>query len=141
MHAKTLFLLDRLAILGLGVALLLGMPSEALGAESSPGLIQPGDLVYKGAFRLPDVAGGCDWTYSGHGMTYYPSGDPDGPEDGYPGSIFAVGNDAECQHVSEISIPEPVVSPHKRLEELDTEPPRVLRRLRYVSPTSMAGVS
>ncbi len=120
MHAKTLFLLDRLAILGLGVALLLGMPSEALGAESSPGLIQPGDLVYKGAFRLPDVAGGCDWTYSGHGMTYYPSGDPDGPEDGYPGSIFAVGNDAECQHVSEISIPEPVVSPHKRLEELDT---------------------
>jgi len=26
-------------------------------------------------------------------MTYYPHGDPDGPADGYPGSIFGLGHD------------------------------------------------
>jgi hypothetical protein len=104
----------------LGVALLLSTPSSGRADTASPGLIQPTDLVYQGAFRLPDAAGGCDWTYSGHAMTYYPGGDPDGPDDGHPGSIFAVGNDAECQHVSEISIPAPVVSPGKNPSELNT---------------------
>ena len=68
------------------------------------GLIHPWHLEYKGAFRLPDVATECDWTYSGHGMTYYPGGDPSGSGDGYPGSIFSSGNDAVCQHVSEITV-------------------------------------
>jgi hypothetical protein len=82
-------------------------------------LIQPSDLVYKGAFRLPDVTGDCDWTYSGHGMTYYPGGDPQGPNDGYPGSIFASGNDAMCQYISEIAVPVPVISSSKNLNELN----------------------
>jgi hypothetical protein len=118
MHAKTL--LAPLALSRLGVAFLLGTPSEALGAEGSSGLIETGDLVYKLAFRLPDVAGGCDWTDGGHGMTYDPSGDPDGHDDGYPGSLFGVGNDARCQHVSETNILEPVVPPGEHLGELDS---------------------
>jgi len=78
------------------------------------------DFQYLGAFRLPDVPGECNWTYSGHGMTYYPGGDASGSGDGYPGSLYATGNDAVCQHVSEISIPAPVKSPSKNLAELDT---------------------
>ncbi|MDB4349513.1 hypothetical protein OAA99_01005 [Omnitrophica bacterium] len=90
-----------------------------LAGLASPGLaerIRPEDLDYKGAFRVPDNAG---WEYSGYAMTYYPDGDPDGPDDGYPGSIFAIGHDHK-QHVSEISIPVPVVSPDKDLSKLNT---------------------
>jgi hypothetical protein len=105
---------------GLGLILLLVVPSQVRGAEGTPGLIQPSDLAYRGAFRLPEAGGSCDWTYSGHAMTYYPDGDPDGPNDGFPGSLFAVGNDAECQHLSEISIPKPVISRSKNPSELET---------------------
>ncbi|MBU0702665.1 MAG: hypothetical protein KKC18_02220, partial [Chloroflexi bacterium] len=73
-------------------------------AEPGPGplppgpLIQPADLVYLGAFRLPDTPGtpdnvGWEWSNWASAMTYYPDGDPDGPDDGYPGSIFGVGHD------------------------------------------------
>lgn len=74
-------------------------------------------LVYAGAFRLPDDSGGLGWEYSGNGMTYYPQGDPDGADDGFPGSLFVVGHDHQLQ-VAEISIPEPVIS--KDLEDLNT---------------------
>ncbi|MBU0993058.1 MAG: hypothetical protein KJ737_11245 [Proteobacteria bacterium] len=83
------------------------------------GLIQPSDLAYRGAFRLPDVSRGSDWTYSGYGMTFYPEGDPAGASDGYPGSIYAVGNDQD-QMVAEISIPVPVISASKNLNDLNT---------------------
>jgi hypothetical protein len=52
-------------------------------------------------------------------MTYYPGGDPAGPEDGYPGSIFGTGHAWEHQ-VSEISIPVPVISASKNLSDLNT---------------------
>ncbi len=87
------------------------------GNSATNNRIEPTDLVYKGAFRLPDVAGDCDWTYSGHAMTYYPNGDSTN-SDNYPGSLFATGNDAVCQHVSEISIPTPVISPTKNRADL-----------------------
>ncbi|MCP4110235.1 MAG: hypothetical protein GY749_32725 [Desulfobacteraceae bacterium] len=90
------------------------------GSSTTTGLVQPSDLEYQGAFRLPDVSGECNWTYSGHAMTCYPDGDPGGQDDGYPGSIFSVGNDAVCQYISEISIPEPVISSNKNLDELNT---------------------
>ena len=83
-------------------------------------LILPEDLEYRGAFRLPDVGGDCSWEYSGHAMTFYPKGDPKGKKDYYPGSIFATGNDAVCQFVSEISIPEPRISRNKNLKKLNT---------------------
>jgi len=90
------------------------------GQSEIIGLIQPSDLEYKGTFRLPDADGDCDWTYSPHAMTYYPDGDSGGPDDGYPGSLFASGNDSNCQHISEISIPAPVISQAKNLDELNT---------------------
>ena len=82
-------------------------------------IIQPTDLEYKGAFRLPQGSGGSDWYYSGNAMTYYPDGDPSGETDDFPGSIFAIGHDQQ-QYVSEISIPAPVISSGKILQELNT---------------------
>jgi hypothetical protein len=88
------------------------------GAMASP--LLPEDLVYRGAFRLPPPIGDdLGWTYGGGGMTYYPSGDPTGPNDGYPGSIFGIGNDLQFQ-ISEVSIPGPKISPSKNLDELNT---------------------
>lgn len=80
-------------------------------------LIQPEDLNYLGFFRLPDESGGSNWEYSGHGLTYYPDGDPGGGEDGFPGSLFGFGHDHHLQ-VSEISIPAPVSS--RELENAPT---------------------
>ncbi len=71
--------------------------------------LQAEDLEYVGAFRLPDASGGSGWGYSGQGLTYNPHGDPDGPQDGYPGSLFGFGHDQDML-VSEIDIPAPVLS-------------------------------
>ncbi len=95
-----------------GVALVLAI--LAAGAASVAGQgggedrIWPEDLAYLGAFRLPEVPDE-GWAYSGAAMAYYPDGDPNGPDDGFPGSLFATGHDW-YQHVSEISIPVPVIS-------------------------------
>lgn len=83
--------------------------------------IQPEDLIYLGAFRLPDNTTGREtetWDYGGHAMTYFPKGDPFGPGDGFPGSIFAVGHAWE-HRVSEISIPLPVISKRRNLSVLN----------------------
>ncbi len=82
-------------------------------------LIDPDALQYQGAFRLPKPSKNSSWEYSGQAMTYYPDGDPEGPDDGYPGSIFAVGHDHQ-QFVSEIDIPVPVISSKKKPKDLDT---------------------
>ncbi len=97
-----------------------GYPSE---------LVQPEDLVYQGAFRLPGGSNGTDWNYSGAAAAYYPEGDPAGPMDGCPGSIFAVGHDWHM-YVSEISIPLPVNSPAKNVNDLNTA--RTLQAFRDV---------
>jgi len=91
-----------------------------LGGDTDPTeRLQPGDLVYRGAFRLPDASGGSSWDYSGDAMAYYPNGDPSGPPDGHPGTIFGVGHDWQ-KYVSEISIPAPVVSINRSPDELNT---------------------
>lgn len=92
---------------------------NAASIAPEPGLIQPEDLVYEGAFRLPEGSNGTDWTWSGAAMTYCPEGDSDGPADGYPGSMFATGHNWH-QYVSEISIPGPVVSSSKDVSQLNT---------------------
>lgn len=81
--------------------------------------ILPSDLIYQGAFRLPAGSGGSNWEYSGYAMTYYPDGDPQGPDDGTPGSLFALGHDHH-QRVSEIAIPVPVRSAGGKPGELNT---------------------
>ena len=82
-------------------------------------LIHPDDVVYRGAFRLPEGSSGSNWEYSGYAMTCYPEGDTGGPDDGYPGSIFGLGHDHQ-QYVSEITIPAPIISPGRNLDELNT---------------------
>ena len=79
--------------------------------------IMPEDMEYMGAFRLPDSPGmpdnvGWGWSNWSSGLTYFPGGDPEGSEDGYPGSLFGVGHD-HTQFVSEVSIPVPVISAAK----------------------------
>jgi len=78
--------------------------------------MQPENLEYQGAFRLPDDPG---WEYSGYAMTYYPNGDPDGGTDGYPGSLYIIGHD-HTQRVSEIAIPPPTISNNKNPKDLET---------------------
>jgi len=90
-----------------------------VSTNSSPSLIQPDDLVYQGAFRLPEGSNGSNWEYSGYAMTYYPAGDPEGPDDGHPGSLFALGHDHH-QQISEITLPTPVASRNKDLSDLNT---------------------
>lgn len=82
---------------------------------SSGDLVQPTDLVYRGAFRLP---GGDTkpqtFAYGGNAMTFNPDGDP-GNSDAYPGSLFITGHDRQAwetpdgDQVAEVSIPVPAV--------------------------------
>ncbi len=101
--------------------LLLGLFSLLFcGAGLLAQRIYPEDLIYRGAFRLPDVEPyEYSWNYGGSAMTYYPDGDESGPADGYPGSIFGVGHDWNM-YVSEITIPVPVVSEIKSVDDLNT---------------------
>jgi hypothetical protein len=102
--------------------LLNGGYSETKTVPDASKRIQPADMVYLGAFRLPDGEPGSDvksWNYGGTAMTYYPNGDPNGANDGFPGSLFAAGHEWEHQ-VSEISIPAPVISSAKNLDDLHT---------------------
>jgi len=82
-------------------------------------LIQPQELEYLGAFRLPEGSNDTSWQWGGTAAAYYPEGDPGGPDDGYSGSIFATGHEWE-QQVSEISIPVPVISESKDVGDLNT---------------------
>ena len=85
------------------VLLALSLLPVSLAAQSDPRLLQPDDLVYLGAFRLPDEP--LDgWAYSGAALASYPGGDPGGAEDGFPGSLFATGHNW-YQQVAELSIP------------------------------------
>ena len=90
---------------------------EKDGTELPSVRLQPEDLSYVGAFRLPAGSNGSDWTWSGEAAAYWPEGDPTGTEDGFPGSLFATGHNWQ-QWLSEISIPLPGVSPGKNPADL-----------------------
>lgn len=84
--------------------------TRAPAKEIEPALrIEAEHLQYLGAFRLPGASGGSDWDYSGHGLTFYPAGDPGGEADGFSGSLYGFGHDHQL-YVSEISIPAPIIS-------------------------------
>lgn len=92
-------------------------PAVDVTIPSMP-LIQPDDLVYRGAFRLPDDAPDeVGWMWSGEALAYYPDGDPGGPDDGYPGSLFGAGHGWNT-YISEINIPAPLISAGKNVDEL-----------------------
>jgi len=95
-----------------------------LVTATSPQLVQPGDLQYLGAFRLPDgAARPRTFEYGGNAMTFNPSGDPTGASDGFPGSLFIMGHERmpygelpDGNQVAEITIPAP--SRARNLDEL-----------------------
>lgn len=101
----------------------LTVTATTLPYQHDDGLIDPfTDIVYKGAFKLPGPSGTLEygrWGYGGYGLAYYPSGDPTGSGDGYPGSLFGRGHVYDWA-VSEINIPEPVISPDKNPNALNT---------------------
>jgi hypothetical protein len=96
-----------------------GMSTATAPVELPTSLISPDELVYLGAFRLPETPDEDGWGYSGYAMTYYPLGDPQGQEDGFPGSLFVLGHD-HTQYIGEIDIPAPVISEVKDPSELPT---------------------
>lgn len=78
------------------------MPSLSAAAEATR--LHASELVYRGAFAVPDDA----FAYGGRALTFYPNGDPTGPADAYPGSLYVAGL-APSGLVGEISIPRPEI--------------------------------
>jgi len=96
-------------------ALALDQPFTSLPPEGE--VIDPAQLKYLGAFRLPG-----EWdppetfAYGGNAMTFNPEGDP-GNADAFSGSLFITGHDRiayggvpDGSQVAEVSIPEPMQS-------------------------------
>jgi hypothetical protein len=95
------------------------LPTVMSDSQAAPpaGVINPADLTYLGAFRLP----GSDdppqtFAYGGNAMTFNPDGDPTNTDD-FPGSLFVMGHDRmpygdlpDGNQVAELSIPVPVNS-------------------------------
>ncbi|MBI3963211.1 MAG: hypothetical protein HY335_10680 [Deinococcus sp.] len=108
-HGRRLLVLVMLALGGL---------AYSQPAPVSAPLIHPTDLVYLGAFRLPDGAERpLTFEYGGNALTFNPHGDPSGLGDGFPGSLFITGHDRlpygelpDGSQVAEVRIPVPVVS-------------------------------
>jgi hypothetical protein len=92
---------------------------QSIASPAAGALIQPDDFVYLGAFSLPDeTSAGTSWSYGGSGMTFFPGGDPGGAADGCPGSLFSTSFFPDQNYVSEFSIPAPVISADKDLNDL-----------------------
>lgn len=91
-----------------------------LGTLSGPqdaDLVNPSDLVYLGAFRLPgEETPPLTFAYGGNAMTFNPDGDS-ASGDAYPGSLFIMGHDRQAwgslpngNQVAEVSIPVPIIA-------------------------------
>ena len=74
--------------------------------------LETSDLVYEGAFRLPDEYNdGYQWQYGGKALAFRPDGDSEGPADGYTGSLYAAGKKTGAaveRDICEFTIPIPV---------------------------------
>lgn len=89
---------------------------DAVTPPPAGSLLQPADFTYLGAIRLPeDGDRPRTFAYSGNAMTFHPGGDPSGPADGFPGSLFITGHERlpygelpDGDQVAEINIPVPV---------------------------------
>ncbi|MBN2318231.1 MAG: hypothetical protein JXR49_04105 [Acidobacteria bacterium] len=81
---------------------------------------RPDDLIYQGAFRLPETgAEEFAWKWSGEALEYRSDGNARNSESDLPGSLLGSGHNWH-QWVSEITIPMPVVSSNKNLNDLNT---------------------
>ena len=74
------------------------------------GLIEPSDLEYIGAFRMPNnnIDYEIDWYWGGSALTYNPNNN----------SLIGTGHPFNL-YFSEISIPSPVISSNKKLSDLN----------------------
>ena len=84
---------------------------SGIGFAAEHNRIKREQIVYEGAIR-PFYIGWRNhetFAYGMSGLTFNPKGYPDGPNDGYPGSLFAVGHRYE-KLIAETSIPIPVKS-------------------------------
>ncbi len=87
------------------------------------GLVMPADLLYLGAFRLPDDGPRPrTFEYGGNAMTFNPDGPP-ATDNTLPGSLFITGHDRmpfgelpDGDQVAEVNIPQPVNS--RNLDDL-----------------------
>ena len=94
---KAFSLIQALFIIWICLSLLLHGKANAQRLHES-------DLTYRGAFSFPS---GDPWAYGGHALAFFPEGDPSGPNDGYPGSLYAAGHAVQGL-AGEISIPVPI---------------------------------
>lgn len=114
-HVRLSTLAETLSGLAVIAATLLG-DGSILHAQTQK--VSADDFRYLGAFRLPE--GGerpKTFAYGGNAMTFRPGGDPSGPKDGFPGSLFITGHDRmpygelpDGNQVAEVTIPRPVRS-------------------------------
>ncbi len=84
--------------------------------------IMPSDFEYLGAFLTPEpnpVNDSLMWEWGAQAMAFNPLGNPNASRDFFQGSLFGTGHDV-WNLVSEISIPQPIISPSKSLEDLNT---------------------
>ncbi|OGJ88021.1 MAG: hypothetical protein A2487_10110 [Candidatus Raymondbacteria bacterium RifOxyC12_full_50_8] len=89
---------------------LLAVISPAFSQTEPAALLWPQQIVYEGAFKFSTSGFG----YGGEAFGYYPAGDPSGPNDGYPGSLFGSGY-GQANQIAEFAIPTPVISPTKSI--------------------------
>ncbi|HEX9974939.1 MAG TPA: fibronectin type III domain-containing protein, partial [bacterium] len=98
-------------------------------------LLHPAGFEYLGAIRLPE-----SMSYGGDAIAYNSDGDGgqsgSGASDGHPGSIFVTNlNQQEHGFVAEMTIPSPVISPAKNLDELNE--PAFIQQPANIRPASV----
>ncbi len=87
-------------------------------APLHPQMVTPGNFEYLGAIRPPHMQDQISrFSYGGWAIAYREDGDPNGPDDGFPGSLY-IGGHRHQEMVAEVTIPKPVVSESKNLDEL-----------------------
>jgi hypothetical protein len=110
--------MDQRLLLTVSLAAALMIGGSGAGAVAQSKKLSPADFHYLGAFRLPQ--GGerpRTFAYGGNAMTFNPEGDPSGPKDGFPGSLFITGHERmpygelpNGDQLAEVTIPKPVIS-------------------------------
>lgn len=94
------------------------LQSEKMHSNDHTDLIYFDSFIYLGAFRLPDDSERPQsFAWGGEAMTFNPEGNPDGSQDGFPGSLFIMGHDRmpygelpDGNQVAEITIPTPIIA-------------------------------
>ena len=102
-------------------------------------MVTPGNFEYLGAFRTPLTdTSGAKFSYGGWAVTWRGEGVYKQKAGELPGSLFIAGH-RHHQLIAEISIPQPVISKRKSLDDLPVA--RVLQPLADISAGTLARMS